>query len=300
MQLIARRTAQEYNRRKGRKGVFWEDRYHATAIETGERYIAGAVNRVARAARVTSPAADHGGKQAPVCYGDVMPRVRTEPDLARIAGLIGDASRAAMLMALAGGRALPAGELARCARISPQTASAHLDKLFRAHLIGVEVQGRHHYYRLSGPHVARALESLAVVTPPPLNPSQNETAKALRFARFCYDHLAGKLGVAVTRALCDHNHIDDSDAGYVVTAQGQAWFRALGIDVQALRANRRPLTRRCLDWSERRDHLAGALGAALAHRFLQLKWIARVPGSRAVRLSGRGEAALHAQLAVRL
>jgi len=240
------------------------------------------------------------GKQPPVCYGALMSRVRTDPDLGRIARLIGDASRAAMLMALAGGRALPAGELARCARVSPQTASAHLDKLFRAHLIAVEVQGRHHYYRLSGPHVARALESLAVVAVPPLNASQNESAKALRFARFCYDHLAGKLGVAVTRALCDQNHIDDADEGYIVTAQGRAWFHALGIDVRALRANHRPLTRRCLDWSERRHHLAGALGAALAHRFLQLKWIARVPGTRALRVSGRGEAALRAHLAVRL
>lgn len=229
-----------------------------------------------------------------------MSHVSTDPDLGRIARLIGDSSRAAILMALFDGRALPAGELARCARISPQTASAHLDKLFRAHLIAVEVQGRHHYYRLNGPQVARALESLAVVTSPPLNPSQSETAKALRFARFCYDHLAGKLGVAVTSALCDHNHINDSDAGYVVTPQGQAWFLALGIDVQALRAHHRPLTRRCLDWSERRHHLAGALGAALANRFLQLKWIARVPGSRAVRLADKGEAALRAQLAVQL
>jgi len=175
-----------------------------------------------------------------------------------------------------------------------------LDKLFRAHLIAVEIQGRHHYYRLSGPQVARALESLAVVTSRPLNPSQTEAATALRFARFCYDHLAGKLAVAVTRALCDQNHINDCDAGYIVTAHGQAWFHELGIDVRALRAGHRPLTRRCLDWSERRYHLAGSLGAALASRFLQLKWIARVPGCRTVRLADKGEAALRAQLALRL
>src|SRR6266545_6209293 len=157
----------------------------------------------------------------------------TDPDVAAIAALIGDPSRAAILMALSDGRALPAGEVARHARISPQTASAHLDKLFRAHLLTVEVQGRHHYYRLRSAQVAQLIESLAVLAPPAptLTPVQSDSAKALRFARTCYDHLAGRLGVMVTRALCDHGYMHDSEAGYLVTDKGQAWFHTLGIDM---------------------------------------------------------------------
>jgi DNA-binding transcriptional ArsR family regulator len=222
--------------------------------------------------------------------------IQVDPDVARVAALVGDPSRAAILMALADGRALPAGELARHASISPQTASAHLDKLFRAHLIAVEVQGRHHYYRLRNAEVARMLESLSIVAPPPRVPVQTDSAKELRFARICYDHLAGRLGVALTCALCERYCFCDGDAGYTLTDKGQSWFHGLGIDVNELRAGRRPLTRRCLDWSERRSHLAGALGAALARRLLELKWIARVHGSRAVRLTQRGEAELGARL----
>jgi len=221
-----------------------------------------------------------------------------DPDLARIAALIGDPSRAAMLLALSDGRALPAGELARHASISPQTASAHLDKLFRAHLLAVEVQGRHHYYRLRGPEVGQLLESLSIVAPPARTPARDDSATSLRLARICYDHLAGKLGVAVTRALCDRCYVHDGEAGYTVTHKGQSWFRSLGVDVDELRVGRRPLTRRCLDWSERRPHLAGALGAALANRFMKLNWITRARSGRVVYLTERGEKALRAQLEI--
>src|SRR5215468_4709177 len=186
-----------------------------------------------------------------------------DPDIASTAALIGDPSRTRILAALADGRALPAGELARVARITPQTASAHLDKLFRGHLLAVEVQGRHHYYRLRNPQVAQVLESLSIVAPPALTSAHRDSTDGLRFARICYDHLAGKLGVGVTRALCDHSYIHDGEVGYAVTDTGKAWFGNLGIDVEELRSSRRPLTRRCLDWSERRPHLAGGLGAAL-------------------------------------
>jgi DNA-binding transcriptional ArsR family regulator len=219
-----------------------------------------------------------------------------DPDVARVAALIGDPSRAAILLALSDGRALPAGELARHASISPQTASAHLDKLFRAHLLAVEVQGRHHYYRLRNPQVAQVLESLSIVAPPALAPTYRDSTKGLRFARICYDHLAGKLGVGVTRALCDHCYIHDGEVGYVVTDTGQAWFGSLGIDVEELRSSRRPLTRRCLDWSERRPHLAGGLGAALADRLVKLNWITRARSGRLVHLTEKGERALRAQL----
>jgi DNA-binding transcriptional ArsR family regulator len=221
---------------------------------------------------------------------------RLDPDVARIAALIGDPSRAAILLALSDGRALPAGELARQASISPQTASAHLDKLFRAHLLAVEIQGRHHYYRLRSPQVAQLLESLSIVVPPAPAPAHSDSAKALRFARICYDHLAGKLGVTVTRALCDQCYMQDGEAGYMVTDKGRVWFRSLGIDIDELRASRRPLTRRCLDWSERRPHLAGGLGAALANRLVKLNWITRARNGRVVQLTEKGERALRAQL----
>ncbi|HEY7220080.1 MAG TPA: helix-turn-helix transcriptional regulator [Candidatus Binatia bacterium] len=216
--------------------------------------------------------------------------------MARIAALIGDPSRAAILLALLDGRALPAGELAQHASISPQTASAHLDKLFRAHLLSVEIQGRHHYYRLRNPQVARLLESLSIVVPPGPAPAHRDSTNGLRFARICYDHLAGRLGVAVTRALCDQCYIDDGEVGYTVTDTGRAWFGSLGLDVEELRASRRPLTRRCLDWSERRFHLAGGLGAALTNRLVKLNWITRARSGRLVRLTEKGERALRAQL----
>jgi DNA-binding transcriptional ArsR family regulator len=139
----------------------------------------------------------------------MRPHPQVDPDVARIAALIGDPSRAAILLALSDGRALPAGELARHASISPQTASAHLDKLFRAHLLAVEIQGRHHYYRLRSPQVAQLLESLSLVVPPAPAPVHSDSAKALRFARICYDHLAGNLGVTVTCALCDRCYMQD-------------------------------------------------------------------------------------------
>src|SRR5260221_11659627 len=223
-----------------------------------------------------------------------------DPDITSTAALIGDPSRARILAALADGRALPAGELARVARITPQTASAHLDKLFRGQLLAVEVQGRHHYYRLRDTYVAELLESLSRVAlpAPALTTTQNDRARTLRFARTCYGHLAGQLGVAVTQALSAGNFLCNDDAGYHVTTKGEAWFGALGIELAAL--TQRPLTRRCLDWSERRHHLAGALGVALLKRMIELKWVARVRESRALRLSDRGRVALRSELRMEL
>jgi DNA-binding transcriptional ArsR family regulator len=219
-------------------------------------------------------------------------RARLDPDIAAAAALIGDPSRASILAALADGRALPAGELARVAGISAQTASAHLDRLFKAHLVGVEVQGRHHYYRLRDGRVAAALESLAVIARPirTLTDVRTQAAQALRFARTCYGHLAGTLGVAVAEALCTQGFLTSMDAGYAVTPAGVAWFRNLGISVESI--TRRPLTKACLDWSERRHHLAGALGVTLTTRVLELGWVVRVRESRALRVSDRGRQVL--------
>lgn len=219
-----------------------------------------------------------------------------DPDIASAAALIADPSRALILSALTDGRALPAGELARAARISPQTASSHLDKLFKGNLLSVEVQGRHHYYRLRDARVAELLECLSIVARPqrPLTVPQRAAARRLRFARSCYGHLAGQLGVAITEALCAKDFLRDEEPGYQVTAQGAGWLGGLGVDVGSI--SRRPLTRRCLDWSERRHHLAGALGVALNRRMGELGWTLPVRASRAVRLTERGKAALRSEL----
>jgi DNA-binding transcriptional ArsR family regulator len=223
---------------------------------------------------------------------------RLDPDIAATAALIADPSRAAMLSALTDGLALPSGELARIAGVSPATASSHLDKLFKGKLLGVEVQGRHHYYRLRDARIAELLESLSLIAraPAPLTSAQRATALGLRFARTCYGHLAGRLGVAVTQALCAKNYIRDDELGFALTGAGANWFRALGLAADSIQ--RKPLTRRCLDWSERRHHLAGALGVAWCGRMFELGWLAHGRDSRAVRLTERGKVALLSELDV--
>lgn len=223
-----------------------------------------------------------------------------DPDISAIAAVIADKSRLAILSALADGKAYPAGELARFARVSAQTGSAHLARLFEAGLIEVEAQGRHRYYRLANEQVGVVLESMSVLAPSAPAPTawQTDAAKTLRFARTCYGHLAGTLGVAVADALAARGYLRDSDAGWIVTPGGEAWFGRFGIDVKDLRAGRRHLVRTCLDWSERRYHLAGALGSAFAERCFAMGWLARVRQSRAVRLTDRGRAALREGLGI--
>lgn len=222
------------------------------------------------------------------------------PAVATVAGLIGDPSRAAMLTALLGGVARPAGELARHAGISPQTASVHLAKLIEGGLVQVRTSGRHRYFSLAGAPVARALESLALVAPP----APETGAKAgfemrrLRRARTCYDHLAGALGVAVTDALVARHCLDEHGEAYEVTPAGEAWLRGLEVDLQRVRESRRTFARACIDWSERRPHLAGALGAALTRRFFEVGWLARIDGTRAVAPTAEGRRALRRELGV--
>lgn len=219
-----------------------------------------------------------------------------------IASLIADAARSAMLWALSDGRALPAGELARVAVVTPATASEHLAKLVAGGLLAAERRGRHRYYRLIVPEVVSALEALAVVARPESARSAGEaySGKVLRFARTCYDHLAGFVGVAVTDALVERGALRLDGRAYVVTASGVARFAELGIDVQGLRSGRRTLARACLDWSERRYHLAGALGASLCGRLIALEWLERQPGSRALRVSNAGRRAFQQCFGVRV
>jgi DNA-binding transcriptional ArsR family regulator len=218
-----------------------------------------------------------------------------QPELADAAALIGEPSRAAMLDALLGGRWLAAGELASAAGVSRATASEHLARLLAGGLVIAERHGRHRYFALAGAHVAAALEALGALTDPrPRTTSLRQTVRlhALRAGRTCYDHLAGELGVALTDGLLHRGWLADADGGWTVTARGEQGFADLGIDVAVLRARPRPLTRRCLDWTERRHHLAGELGAAVTLRLRDLGWTAELPHARAVRLTASGRSAL--------
>jgi DNA-binding transcriptional ArsR family regulator len=224
-----------------------------------------------------------------------------EPDVARLAALIGEPARAAMLAALADGRALPAGELARSAGVRPATASVHLARLLDGGLLAVERHGRHRYYRVAGASVVQALEALAPLAPPrPVRSLRAANgAAAVRYARSCYDHLAGALGVAIADGMLAHGLLERDELAFAVTDAGAAALAEVGIDVGALGAAhpRRPLARACLDWSERRHHVAGALGAALLDRGLALGWLARrAPGSRAIELTPLGRQQLPRRL----
>ena len=224
--------------------------------------------------------------------------VNSTPDLVSVAALIGDPSRAMILVRLLGGRAVPASELAAAAKITPQTASAHLSKLVNGGLLTVESHGRHRYYRLANEGVAHALETLNAIAPgrPLRSLRESDESRRLRFARTCYDHLAGEVGVAVTDQLLEQGALRPQGRDYELTATGDEVFARLGIRVSDLVGERRQFARQCLDWSERRYHLAGALGAALLARLTDLDWIERVGGSRAVRVTARGREGLQVQL----
>ncbi|MFI5197012.1 MAG: ArsR/SmtB family transcription factor [Thermoanaerobaculia bacterium] len=211
--------------------------------------------------------------------------------VAAVAELIGEPARAAILIALVDGRALPAGELARVAGVSAQSASAHLSKLVLGGLLAVQREGRHRYYRMSSPAVGHVIEALGAVSTRPLGPdarSPRETL-ALYKMRRCYDHLAGRVAVDLANALEASGVIRvRGDRDYELGPKGQAWFGRLGVDLEALRASRRSFARRCLDWTERKPHLAGALGAALFSRLVALEWVAPLRKTRAVRITHRG------------
>jgi DNA-binding transcriptional ArsR family regulator len=217
------------------------------------------------------------------------------PNIAEVGALVGDPARANMLVALMGGRALTAKELAFAAGVSPQTTSGHLARLADAHLLTCIRQGRHRYYRVASPLVARMLESITLVSAieaPPRHRPRSPGDDALRLARTCYDHLAGRLGVTLADALVGRGAVVLSDDGGEVTQEGAAFLEdRLALDLAAI-PRRRAFCRPCLDWSERRLHLAGALGAALAGRCFALGWIERIRDSRAVAITAPGQDAL--------
>lgn len=207
--------------------------------------------------------------------------------LAEVAALLGDAGRAGMLLALWDGSARPAGELASIAGVTPATASAHLARLVAGGLLRVEVRGRHRYHRLAGPEVAQALESLAAVLAPHPASAAAE-APPLRRARLCYDHLAGQLGVGIGDALLAGGRLRLRDGAFSLPPAGRRWFERFGIELGALEGGRRPLLRSCLDWTERREHLGGALGAALATHLLERDWLRRERGARTLLVTAAG------------
>jgi DNA-binding transcriptional ArsR family regulator len=240
-----------------------------------------------------------------------------DAQVAPVAALVADATRATILWALSDGRALPACDLALQAGVTPATISYQLEKLIAGGLVAADRQGRHRYYRLASPTVMGLLEALATVAQPAPARSfrEGQKGKALRFARTCYDHLAGRLGVQLAEALVRRGCLapggrecksmpggrrfasmpaerggESMSAGrdYEVTPAGERFFAGLAVDVAEARAAHRCFARACLDWSERRHHLAGALGAALLDRLFELEWIERTRSSRAVRISDAG------------
>jgi DNA-binding transcriptional ArsR family regulator len=211
------------------------------------------------------------------------------PDFASVAALVGEPARAAMLAVLMDGRAHTATELAMHAGVTPSTASSHLARLTAGGLLAIARQGRHRYFRIPTPEVGAAIEGLMSIAPRAATPRSAPRDEGLRRARVCYDHLAGEAGVRLLERMREGGLVAGRDDALWLTDDGEAWCGRVGIDLEALRARRRGLCRGCLDWSERRTHLAGAVGAALLDRLLALGYARREPGSRVVILAPRGD-----------
>jgi DNA-binding transcriptional ArsR family regulator len=224
-------------------------------------------------------------------YFDKDQTMREGPDIARIASLVGDPARANMLSALMGGTALTASELALEAGVSLPTASSHLSKLMEGGLLTLASQGRHRYYGLAGPQVAGMIEAITgvaeAVGPKRVRPGPRDAA--MRVARVCYDHLAGEQAVAMLDRLVEKDILLRNDNEIMLGPSAASHFAAIGVDIDA--RPRRPVCRACLDWSVRRSHLAGTLGAAILEKILAEKWARREKDSRAVIFSPPGKQA---------
>ncbi|KLN61825.1 hypothetical protein WH96_05925 [Kiloniella spongiae] len=225
-----------------------------------------------------------------------------EPSMASIGALIGSPARSAMLALLFDGRALTATELSQAAGVSAATASEHLGKLVSGGLLICEKHGRHRYYKLAGDEVAEALEPLVHLVrhkPAPIRQVSSEQ-KQIRCARLCYDHMAGELGVSITTAMVEQGYLVVKDRHYDVTITGERFFAELGIDLRSLRKARRQFAPQCLDWSERKPHVAGALGAAIKDLAFSLKWIERTKHRRIIKLTDFGRKQLGQKLGLKL
>jgi len=224
------------------------------------------------------------------------------PFMAEAASLIGDPARANMLSALVGGRALTATELGLAAGVAPSTTSGHLAKLLEGRLISVTATGRHRYFRLASPTVARVLESLMAlaIDGPPRHRPKSRCDEAMARARTCYDHFAGQLGVSLADTLAEHGHVVLSDDGGIVTDSGRAFLGDLGVELAVPSKSKRAFCRPCLDWSERRWHIGGAVGAALTSRCFEAGWTERQRDSRAVTITSSGKEAFADLFGIRL
>jgi DNA-binding transcriptional ArsR family regulator len=213
------------------------------------------------------------------------------PNLANVAGMVSDPSRAAILTVLMDNRFHSASELAYMARIKPQTTSYHLAKLMEANLITVENQGRHRYFQIKNSEVAQIMETLLTLSPPAQIRSLKQSAedKQIRRARTCYDHLAGYLGVEITESFLKKGFITNE---FVLTEKGEAFLASFGVNIIEVRKKRRSFSHKCLDWSERKHHLAGALGNVILELFLELNWVKRLPKTRALEITPIGKKAL--------
>jgi DNA-binding transcriptional ArsR family regulator len=224
-----------------------------------------------------------------------MPASDGAAEMAGLAAALADRTRASFCLAMLDGRAWTAVELARQVGVARSTTSEHLDRLVASGLVREEREGRHRYVRLADGNAAEFVEYLssrAGQTPRPSSLREATMRSALARARTCYDHLAGALGVALTDAMIDRGLLD----GWAITPAGLAWMTGLGVDVDQAREGRRPFTRSCLDWTERRPHLAGGAGAALCRRLFEQRWLERIGTGRAVRLTPPGRQALSASL----
>ena len=213
-----------------------------------------------------------------------------------IAQLIGEPIRANILWTLLDGRAYTASELAAAVDTSAPNCSMHLAKLIKADLLTVEAQGRHRYYTYSRPEVAYAVEALAALVPRPTRESAEKEDPPIRTCRTCYDHLAGRVGVQLTESLVKHKFLLQHQKQFELTQKGSRWFEQQGIDTAVLQQQRRNFSRTCLDWTERRPHLAGSLGAALLKMMFDENWLRRIPHTRAVQVTPKGRKALSTEL----
>lgn len=217
-------------------------------------------------------------------------------EISRISTIIGDPVRSVILWTLLDNRAYTAIELANVVETSSQNISIHLSKLVNADLLTVESQGRHKYYKLLNPEIAGVIEGIANLVPKERQKKVTDNNSGIKYCRTCYDHLAGKIGVEITAKLIDEKYIVLDNKAFLVTEEGKNFFNNLGIDLEALKKQKRIFAKPCLDWSERKHHFSGSLAAALLNKMFEMDWIRRIDNSRAVSITASGQKALYDKL----
>lgn len=225
-----------------------------------------------------------------------------ENQFKQIATLIGDPTRATIMWTLLEGKAFTATELAITINTSPQNISMHLSKLVQANLLVVESQGRHKYYRFARKEIAYAIEAMISLVPPIVNTKKTKSEKvsAIKYCRTCYDHLAGKVGVALTDSLLQQQLITDNETGFEISPEGEKWFNEFGIPLSVLKQQKRSFLRPCLDWSERRPHMAGSFATALLDKMVLEDWFRKINGSRALVVTAKGKTELQTHFKINI